>query len=344
MKKLVVASNRPNAGKTSLIAGISSNISLKTGYVKPFGDRLIYRDKILWDHDAELLAGLMKLPEAPENLSLGFDHSRLRYDDGKDKVIGNLKTLVKEVSENRDILFLEAPEDFSCAASVNLDTLSVCRAVGGQILLVVAGNDDRILDDIFSLKKLLQDNAIDCLGVIINRVRDISQFNRDYSGELKELSMPVLGILPEDDTLARPTVFMLKERLIANVLAGEKGLDSQVLDIFVGAMSGSAVTRLHEFRRKGKLIITSGDRSDMILAAVETESVGVVLTNNIMPPANIIARASEKNVPLLLVPNDTYQVAKMVDTYIPPLHAGDVEKLSRLGEMVRDHIDLTVFK
>lgn len=344
MRKLVVASNRPDAGKTSIIVGIASNIKTKFGYVKPYGDRLKYMNKVLWDNDSELMTGLFGLDEKPENLSLGYDHSKLRYNNVKGSIKKELVSMVETAGKGSGLVFIEAPKDFFCASSVNLDAMSVCKAIDGEILFVVTGNNDRIVDDLINLKKLLKKESISCAGVIINKVRDIDLFRSDYLKEITHTGLTVLGILPEDRTLVYPTVATLAEKLVAKVIAGEKGLTSQVNNIFVGAMSGTAVARLNEFRKKGKLIITSGDRSDMILAAIETNSSGIVLTNNIMPPANILAKASEKNIPILLVPSDTYQTAKKVDTFVPPLSLVDKRKISKLTEMVKDEIDLTIFK
>jgi len=343
MKKLIVASNRPDAGKTSLIAGIASNISAKIGYVKPFGDRLHYQDKVLWDNDSELMTNLLNLTDQPEKLSLGFDHSKLRYNNKKGELSEKLKNLVEKASLNKELLFIEAPKDFFCAKSVGLDALSVCEAVDGELLFVVTGNNDRILDDLISLKILLKEKSINCAGIVINKNKDIDQFRNEYSKDLESLGLPILGILPNDKTLSLPTVSMLADKLVAKIIAGQKGLSSPVKDIFVGAMSGDAVSRLQNFKKKGKLIITSGDRSDMILAAIETNSVGIVLTNNIMPQANILAKASEKNIPILLVPNDTYQAAKKVDTFVAPLSKEDLGKIEKLKELVKENIDLKPF-
>jgi len=86
---------------------------------------------------------------------------------------------------------------------------------------------------------------------------------------------------------------------------------------FVGAMSGDAPPALPLFRIQNKLAITGGDRSDMIVAALESSTSGIVLTNNIIPPQNIIAKAADKNVPLLLVPYDTFRTAKQIDDMTP---------------------------
>ena len=57
MKSLIIASTREGAGKTSLMIGLTRAIEKRFGYVKPLGDRPLYRKKRLWDYDAALLAG-----------------------------------------------------------------------------------------------------------------------------------------------------------------------------------------------------------------------------------------------------------------------------------------------
>ena len=56
MNRIVVASTRENAGKTSFIVGLTKALRREVGYMKPFGDRLLYRKKRLWDYDSALVA------------------------------------------------------------------------------------------------------------------------------------------------------------------------------------------------------------------------------------------------------------------------------------------------
>ncbi|RLF61486.1 MAG: hypothetical protein DRN16_03650, partial [Thermoplasmata archaeon] len=80
MKSLFVTSTSPNAGKTTLIIGLAKNLSNKKfGYMKPFGERIVYKKKRLWDYDAASIVKIFKLDEVPENLSIGFDHSKIMY-------------------------------------------------------------------------------------------------------------------------------------------------------------------------------------------------------------------------------------------------------------------------
>ncbi len=79
MRRLVIASTRENAGKTSLIVGLGRASGKPFGYLKPFGDRLLYRKKRLWDYDSALVGQIFELAMDPREMSIGFDHSKLRF-------------------------------------------------------------------------------------------------------------------------------------------------------------------------------------------------------------------------------------------------------------------------
>jgi len=55
-------------------------------------------------------------------------------------------------------------------------------------------------------------------------------------------------------------------------------------------MSENAALLNSAFKKEGKMVITSGERSDMILAAIETDSSCILLTNGHTPHANLITK------------------------------------------------------
>ena len=61
-----------NAGKTGIIIGLGKIINKKIGYLKPFGDRLLYRKKRLWDYDSAIISKIFDIEESPEGMSFGF--------------------------------------------------------------------------------------------------------------------------------------------------------------------------------------------------------------------------------------------------------------------------------
>ena len=105
MKKFVIASIGRGAGKTSLIIGMAKVLKRPFGYLKPLGDRLIYREKKVWDYDADLMTSLFGERKDPEDLTIGFEHAKLRYMyDGE----GRKKRLQEMISQSQgDMLFVE---------------------------------------------------------------------------------------------------------------------------------------------------------------------------------------------------------------------------------------------
>jgi len=345
MKKIVVGSIRESAGKTSVIVGFAKASGTKFGYMKPFGDRLLYRKKRLWDHDAALLTALFRLDEDPGEISIGFEHPKLRFMYDEAATSAKLNELVERVrvsasDEQRDIIFIEGGRDISYGSSVHLDSFAIARNLNAQLLLVAAGDENIILDDLRFLKESVDLKEIDFLGVIINRVLDPDDFKTSHMHEIEDMGIPILGILPEMPELGHFSVRFLAERLLAKVVAGEEGLDRPIRNIFVGAMSASVAQNNPLFHKEEKLIITSGDRADLILAAIEQNTSGIILTNNVFPPSNIISRAESKNVPLILVPFDTYRTVKMIDGMEPLLTPGETKKVELLGRTIEECVNI----
>jgi BioD-like phosphotransacetylase family protein len=105
-------------------------------------------------------------------------------------------------------------------------------------------------------------------------------------------------------------------------------------------MAGDTALQKPFFRKSDKLIITGGDRTDMILAAIESDSAGILLTNNILPPANILARVEESGIPMLLANTETNEAARRIAGLQPLLTIDDRPRIELLRDLVSSHIDV----
>ena len=340
MENLIIASMRESAGKTGVIVGLAKTLKKKIGYLKPFGDRLLYRKKRLWDYDAALITDIFGLKEDPEEMSIGFDFSKLRYMYNAESIEVKLQEFMSDIGKEKDVIFTEGGKDIRYGISMHLDAISLAQYIHGKLLIVISGDDDRILDDITFLKKYLHITNINFGGVIINKVNDVQDFKDVHIPKIANMGIKVAGVIPYCDELTHFSVGYLAERLLAKVLTGESGLTNIVKNIVVGAMSTSTALRYPPFLKGNKVIITGGDRTDMILASLETHAAGIILTGNILPPQNIISKAAECNTPLLLVPSDTYQTAKQIDNLEPLLTKDDAEKICLWEQLVREHLDI----
>ncbi|HSV97641.1 MAG TPA: DRTGG domain-containing protein [Spirochaetota bacterium] len=340
MDKIVISSSRESAGKTSIIVGLAKAMGKTCGYIKPFGDRLLYRKKRLWDYDAALVTQVLGLHENPEDITIGFEHSKLRYMYDEVRIGEKVKELVANTGKNKDLLFVEGGKDLSYGVSVHLDAVSLAQNIGGKLIVVVSGNDDSIVDDIMFIKNYVGLGKVEFGGAIINKVHDLEDFSATYLPAIAKTGVKVLGIVPMQPDLKNFTVGYLSECLFAKVIAGEGGLNNVVKTIFVGAMSTNEAIRSPLFNKENRLVVTSGDRSDMVLAALDKSTIGILLTNNILPPSSIISKASELNIPLLLVPSDTYQVARQIDAMEPLLTRDNTANINLLAELVKKNVKL----
>jgi len=347
MKKIVVSSMRSNAGKTSIIAGIVSLVKdKKFAYAKPLGDRLIYRKKRSWDYDASLMVNLLErkgdLESHYEKITLGFDHSRLKYMYDQDGIKNALADIVTHIGGTNDVLFIESGKDLTCGAYLDLDPLSVTKYVDGTLIIVLSGETDCVVDDVSFIEKYMKITDINFSGIIINKVKDLEDFENSCAPEIKKMDVNIIGVIPYKAQLTHFTLDFLAEKLLARVLAGEDHLKNVVKNIIIGKPVDAAPAK-HPLpakpglREGNQLMITGGDKSDLIVAALERDTAGIIITNDIVPHQNIISQANERGIPILLVGMDTFKTAKTIDDMEALLRKDDTDKIRLLAQLIEKH-------
>jgi uncharacterized protein len=340
VNKFVVTSLRQGAGKTSVIIGITKALNLKIGYIKPFGERFLYRKKRLWDYDAALITNIFGLEENPEDMSIGFHHSKLLYMLDEETTREKLRELLISVGEGKEIFFAECGKDITYGVSVHLDALSLARELKAQLIVVASGNEDTILDDVIFFKKHIQTGELRCKGIIINKVANVDDFCDTRLPKIKQQGVDVLGVIPYYKELTDFSVGYLSDRLFAKIITGEEYLNQTVKNIFIGSMSVVAALKNPHFQEESKVVVTSGDRNDMIVAALESNATAIMLTNNILPQPDLIVKATEMKIPLLLVSTDTYEIARQIEEMESLPTKDDLGKIALIEQMVRTHVNL----
>jgi uncharacterized protein len=339
MDTFIIGSMCQSTGKTSLIAGLARVLGKRIGYAKPFGDRMVYRKKRLWDYDSALIMNLAGLSEQPGNMSLGFDHAKLRFMYDEPALRERIQGLVAEVGADKDILFIEGGKDINYGSSVLLDPISLAGYTDGRLIIVASGDENAILDDLAFLKRHIDFKGVRLEGIVLNKIANLDDFKDHYLPIAKEYGFKILGMIPYRKELMSFTAAFLSERLFAKVVTGEDQLHRAVKGVFVGTMHVHEAMQSPFFKEEGKLVVTSGNHTEMILAAIESNAACIVLTDNIFPPAKIIEAAKEKDIPLLVVPADTFQTARQLDLMEPLLTKDDHDKIALLETLVRDHVN-----
>lgn len=150
--------------------------------------------------------------------------------------------------------------------------------------------------------------------------------------------LPVIAVLPEDRTLYAPTVLDLIEALEAEVILGEPDLDQAIEYILVNPVSADPGQPYYA-RRRHKAVITRSDKTDLQLAALQTQTDLLILTGGVPPSPYTIDRAAGEEVPLLLTRLDTREaVRRLEDVYARSRFAGET-KLERMRALLNTEAD-----
>ena len=137
---------------------------------------------------------------------------------------------------------------------------------------------------------------------------------------------------------------LICDELRAEPLNNPDTKNNLVEDIVVGAMG---VHNTMSFFKRGVLIITPGDREDIILAAATTQLgkgkeglAGIVLTGDLKPNPNVLKVIRDMPFPVLFAPESSYYVASKVHDIIVKTRPSDLEKISLIRDLISEHVDV----
>jgi len=307
------------SGKTALCLGLFGKfqeMGFRVGYFKPVGQGQKMVDGKLRDLDVILMKEVMDLSEALDEVCpvvLGkryLDQIFKECPEAKERIL----KAYEKVKEDKDILLIESatrPEYLTCCG---LDVPELAKEFEAKVLLSVKGSDDDVAERAILYRDYVNWKGAELLGVVLNFVpyEQLERMRGVVSSVLEKCGLEVLGVVPDHRELTNPTVVDLVDILGAEVLAGKDDLETLIEGYLVGAMSPESA--MSWFRRSvGGALITGGDRTDLILTALETKPSAIVLTGNIYPSVQVLSAAEAKNIPILLVPHDTYTTVTKLD-------------------------------
>ena len=344
---IYICSSASFSGKSALCLGLAlkfKELGYKIGYFKPVGwemSRGSTGEKI--DDDAQLMQKVLDLNlpmevVCPVILGARFLEESSRVDP---RVYENrIAEAYERASNGMDLMLIEGPYSFGVGASIGLDPMELAKKLGSTLVLVSCMERDTAVGQIIWVKNAIEASGGSLFGVILNCIpkTDLERVKAFGVDILKKNGIQILGIIPESIPLRAPTVREICDSTKCTILAGEKNLGNLVEDFLVGAMTPESA--LSYFRRSlRKAVITGGDRTDIQLAALQTDVSALVLTGNYYPDIRVLSKADELGVPVLLVPGDTYSTIREISTLTGRIKPTDTRKIQLAQEIVEEHVD-----
>jgi hypothetical protein len=228
----------------------------------------------------------------------------------------------------------------------DLSNAQVAKILGAKVIIVTQGGIGKPIDEVALNQALFEKEGVEIIGVILNKVIGekvdfITEFARRG---LKRKGLELLGVLPHQQVLSSPTVELIRDQLKAEMLNQTGGLQNLVEDVAVGAMGAHNALNLFQ---PGVLLITPGDREDIILAARTTLEgqkgrmmAGIVLTGNLRPCAGVLKVIEEMPIPVLAAAPDSYHVASQVHDLTVKTRPGDAQKITLIRDLIAKHVDV----
>jgi phosphate acetyltransferase len=310
---IYVTGTEPATGKSAVALGVHQLLARQVqrlGVFRPVADERAGEDPLIG-----LLCGA--------DPDLGVAVSGVRYEDARSdegRALGDIMARYRALAATCDTV-LAVGTDFSGVGTSGELAFNarVALNLGLPVLGVVSGRyreAEEVASAVTVALSTLRRIGPAVVGIVANRV-DPEQVE-GVRALLAERAGATTWVMPEVDLLMAPTVGEVAEACDGELIAGDRALlGREARSVIVAAMT---LPNLLERLTDGALVITPGDRSDVLMGALfghvsrTLPAVsGIVLTGGLRPPEALLKPLDgfPSAPPLVLTQHDTYETATL---------------------------------
>lgn len=353
MQTFFLAPTDFGVGLTSISLGLVRSLERaghKVGFFKPIAQP--HPGDTGPERSTELIARTHGLrPPKP----LGLAHVERMLGDGQlDELLEEIVTLYQEAAVGKDVLIVEGmvpTRSASYAARVNQH---LAKSLDADVILVAAPEGDVLaeLSGRVELQAQLFGGPRDpkVLGVILNKVRSEESLEtfahrlKEGSALLRSGEFRVLGAIPFQADLNAPRTRDVADLLGAQVINAGDYEQRRMAKIIICART---VLNTVPLLKPGVLVVTPGDRDDILLAASlawlnGVPLAGILLTSDSLPDPRIMELcrgALQAGLPVLSVSTGSYDTATQLNQLNKEIPIDDRERAEIITDFVASHLD-----
>jgi len=350
--RVFIAATRQNDGKTTASLGLLAalqNVYPRIGYIKPVGQRFVEIEEQKIDEDTVLMDRVYQLncplvDMSPIAVEPDFTRKYLESSN-YDALVERIQNAFDRVAWEKDLVLCEGSGHAGVGSVFDLSNARVAKLLGAKVIIITQGGIGKPIDEVSLNQALFEKEGVEIIGVILNKVlgKKIDYITEFARRGLKRKGLELLGVVPHQPVLSQPTMELIREELNAELLNQSGELHNSVEEVLIGAMG--VQNALHLFK-KGVLIITPGDREDIILAVASTFSdeddrglAGMILTRNLKPSKESQKVIQKMPFPVLSVAEDSYYVASKVHDLTVKIRPDDTQKIALIRDLIAQHVD-----
>ena len=354
-KRIFIAATGQNVGKTTTSVGLFSKLisnGIKAGFTKPVGQRYVQVGDIKVDEDSFLIHKVFNLDfnlkdMNPIAVPRGFTEDYIKNPE-PDKLIGKITESFERIAEKSDFVVIEGTGHAGVGSVFDASNATVAKTLNSKVILVTNGGIGNAIDQLILNKSLFDKMEVEVLGVIINKVLDekYDKIKAITEQGLKRFNLKLLGVVPYKNIMEFPSMEQLREIVEGEFITGKNKSEKLVQNIIVGAMS---VSHILSMVKEDTLIITPGDREDIILAVLShslsyqesttNNFVGIIITGNVSPSSEVLKIIMNTQIPIILCPLDTFDCASQIHDLKVKIQVDDLQKIEISQKLFADYVD-----
>ena len=297
-RALYLTATGPRTGKRAIALGTMSILSRNMQDVAIF--RPIINEPQLDDRapDINLLLEHFKLKQDYcDTFAYTYQEVRTIINQGdRNLVIENIIQKFKELQSQHDFVLCVGTDFLGKDPVFEFElNAEIASNLGCPVMLITSGEGksaEDVRDSLLVTRDSMAPYSLDVIATIVNR----SSLTRAEADDLSDIfavddKPGLVYAIPDEPALGRATMRDLQKGLNAEVLSGEAHLDALVGDYLIAAMH---VDNFLGYLAKDQLIVTPGDRTDILLASIASrlssskpDIAGVLLTGGIRPSAEV---------------------------------------------------------
>src|SRR5512133_2537537 len=338
MRSYFVAATQPNVGLTSVSLGLLRALQrrgLKVAFVKPVTKRTPDTEpSVLFARD------ICKVANTPDPLPM--NRVTQHVTSGKtDELLEEIVSLAMSCTDGADVLVVEGTHAAPSRAFIPRLSADIARSLQADVVLAASGADAEGIAQTHYLIAQVRQAGRKVVGVIFNR----AAADFDEVAVAKQLDgVPIWGVIQNNPALSAPRTVDVARHLGAEVMIEGQIATRRVLDTVLAARS---VTEVIPRLTPGALVISAGDRDDVILAVALAESNGIELAGLVLTHHSFISprierfgsRAFHSGLPVLRTDGDSYETAARISRLPLAVPQDDLSRMDTVIDSLAEQLD-----
>ena len=339
-KAVYIATTGPDSGKSIVSLGLMQQLlgkTAKVGYFRPIIDD--YKLGGIDNHINTMISHFDLKLSFQESYAYTRSQVILKKNQGREEeIISTIISKYKAMEDRCDFVLVEGTSFSGEGALIEWDiNVLIAKNLGIPAIIISSGVGKTLEEFVGNMQMAydsFKDKGVEVLSIIANKVQH-ENVALAINGLKKDLPSHVLiHAIPLNPVLANPSIKEIVETLDGKVLFGGNFINNQAGAFSVGAMQ---LRNYLTFLKEDSLVITPGDRADIILGALQAhESAnypsisGIVLTGGVIPEDSIIKLIEGLSdvVPIIAVKGGTFAITNKIGAIKSQIYAENKQKIT----------------